>query len=230
MRRQLEMVGIPRQRRGLGGVAVRRGRLRVNAVFDQTPGPKAGARAMSFGLEAMASCFQGIIPAMLFTCSQDGMPNAAFLSHVDYVDPNARGVVVPVLQQEPAQHRREPARAGARLDPDTSQGWSSPALCALGDRGPVFDRMHLRIEAIASYAAQRHLQAARRRHLRSAVGRSCPRSRGSRRRKTAGITPDAVFTMKALQDLSLRINTRAVSSTARFDPRRPRRVSPSTTR
>ena len=39
------------------------------------------------GLEQMAPCFQGLVPAMLFTCSKDGMPNAAFLSHVDYVDP-----------------------------------------------------------------------------------------------------------------------------------------------
>ena len=39
-----------------------------------------------FGLESMASCFQGLIPAT-FTCALDGTPNAAFLSHVDYVDP-----------------------------------------------------------------------------------------------------------------------------------------------
>jgi adenylate cyclase len=42
--------------------------------------------AQPLGLEAMASCFQGLIPAALFTCAKDGTPNAAFLSHVDYVD------------------------------------------------------------------------------------------------------------------------------------------------
>ena len=41
---------------------------------------------MSLGLEQMTACFQGILPSMFFTCSSDGTPNAAFLSHVDYVD------------------------------------------------------------------------------------------------------------------------------------------------
>jgi hypothetical protein len=62
-------------------------KLRVTAVFSQTPGPEAGVGAvMSLGLEKLTPCFQGILPSMLFTCAQDGTPNAAFLSHVDYID------------------------------------------------------------------------------------------------------------------------------------------------
>ena len=41
---------------------------------------------MSVTLESLATCFQGILPAQLFTCSLDGVPNAAYLSHVEYVD------------------------------------------------------------------------------------------------------------------------------------------------
>ena len=41
---------------------------------------------MNVTLESLATCFQGLLPAMLFTCSQDGVPKAAYLSHVDYVD------------------------------------------------------------------------------------------------------------------------------------------------
>ena len=41
---------------------------------------------MSVTLESLATCFQGILPAQLFTCSLDGIPNAAYLSHVEYVD------------------------------------------------------------------------------------------------------------------------------------------------
>ena len=37
-------------------------------------------------LESLATCFQGLLPSQLFTCSSDGIPNAAYLSHVDYVD------------------------------------------------------------------------------------------------------------------------------------------------
>ena len=42
---------------------------------------------MSVPLESLATCFQGLLPAQLFTCSRDGVPNAAYLSHVEYVDP-----------------------------------------------------------------------------------------------------------------------------------------------
>ena len=42
---------------------------------------------MTPALETLATCFQGLLPAQLFTCSRDGVPNAAYLSHVDYVDP-----------------------------------------------------------------------------------------------------------------------------------------------
>src|SRR5918995_1764408 len=53
--------------------------------------PDAGSRSrsaarMSVTLESLATCFQGILPAQLFTCSKDGIPNAAYLSHVEYVD------------------------------------------------------------------------------------------------------------------------------------------------
>jgi glycogen debranching enzyme len=41
---------------------------------------------MSVPLHTLTSCFQGLIPATLYTCAADGTPNAAYLSHVEYVD------------------------------------------------------------------------------------------------------------------------------------------------
>ena len=41
---------------------------------------------MTVTLESLATCFQGLIPSLFFTCSSDGIPNAAYLSHVEYVD------------------------------------------------------------------------------------------------------------------------------------------------
>ena len=37
-------------------------------------------------LETLTPCFQGLIPATFYTCSKDGIPNVAYLSHIDYVD------------------------------------------------------------------------------------------------------------------------------------------------
>jgi hypothetical protein len=38
---------------------------------------------MTVALESLTTCFQGLLPAQLFTCSADGIPNAAYLSHVE---------------------------------------------------------------------------------------------------------------------------------------------------
>ena len=166
---------------------------------------------MSFGLEAMASCFQGIIPAMLFTCAHDGTPNAAFLSHVDYVDPTHVALSFQFFNKSRRNIGENPKALVHLLDPDTSEGWSLRLRYVRSETsGPIFDRMHLRIEAIASYAGLKgifKLRAADIYEVQSVA--RLPEESGSSEpesRKAERTTPDAVFTMKALQDLSLRIN------------------------
>jgi adenylate cyclase len=98
------------------------------------------------------------------------------------------------------------------LDPDTSEGWSLRLRFVRSETsGPIFDRMHLRIEAIASYTGLKgifkllaadiyEVQAVER------LPEECGRNEAALHRAQRP-TPDAVFTMKALQDLSTRINT-----------------------
>ena len=126
-RRRLDHVAVR------GDPAARHGHLRADAR------PEAGAllvrSAMSVPLESLATCFQGLLPAQLFTCSRGRhaerrVPEPRRLRRSD-----ARGAVVPVLQQEPPQHRREPARAGASCSIPTRAGLApAAALRAIGDR------------------------------------------------------------------------------------------------
>ena len=63
----------------------------VNAVFNQTPGPAAafamsGTSSVPATLDAIASCFEGIVPATICSCAADGAPNVTYLSIVHRLD------------------------------------------------------------------------------------------------------------------------------------------------
>ena len=102
-------------------------------------------------LESLAVCFQGLLPAQLFTCSRDGIPNAAFLSHVDYVDARHVALSFQFFNKSRRNIAENPRALVLMLDPDTGRGWRLSVRYVRSDTsGPLFDRMALRIEAIAS--------------------------------------------------------------------------------
>ena len=163
------------------------------------------------GLEQMASCFQGLVPAMFFTCAKDGTPNAAFLSHVDYVDPTHVALSFQFFNKSRRNIAENPHALIRVIDPDTNQGYAMRLKYERSETsGPIFDRMDLRIEAIASYAGLKgifKLKAADI-YLVESVAR-VPEETGVTEQRWSARSgrPDAVFTMKALQDLSQRMNT-----------------------
>ena len=86
-RDKLAMIGLPRRHRRLGDLALPRHPASGAGPVRSDAGPRRRREAhVSVTLESLASCWQGLIPATLYTCSLDGVPNAAYLSHVDYVD------------------------------------------------------------------------------------------------------------------------------------------------
>lgn len=160
-------------------------------------------------LESLAVCFQGLLPAQLFTCSADGIPNAAYLSHVDYVDPTHVALSYQFFNKSRRNISENPYACVSVPDPDTGQGWM---LRLRYDRsetsGPLFERMALRIEAIASYCGLKgifKLRAAdvyevlsitevpEETGLTDLAGRPC-RAESNR-----------LFTMQAFQDLATRL-------------------------
>src|SRR5690349_6585140 len=166
---------------------------------------------MSLGLEQMTPCFQGILPSMFFTCSQDGTPNAAFLSHVDYVDPTHVALSFQFFNKSRRNIAENPHALIRVIDPDDNQGYAMRLKFVRSETsGPIFDRMFLRIEAIASYVGLKgvfRLKAADIYLVESVepvpeeIGRKERWSPKGRRH------PDAVFTMKALQELSSRMTS-----------------------
>ena len=167
---------------------------------------------MSVTLESLAPCWQGLIPATLYTCSLDGIPNAAYLSHVDYVDSTHVALSFQFFNKSRRNIAENPHGLVRVIDPDTSQGWALRLRLVRSETsGPVFERMALRIEAIASYSGLKgifKLIAADIYEVLSIepatddVAVTFAREAEARR----GASEDPRFTMRAMQDLAARIN------------------------
>jgi adenylate cyclase len=161
-------------------------------------------------LESLASCFQGLIPATLFTCSRDGVPNAAFISHVDFVDGGRVALSFQFFNKSKKNISENPYALVRLIDPDTSQGWRLRLRYVRSETsGPVFDRMALRIEAIASYTGLKgifKLLAADIYEVLAveAIEDELPRAASRRSERTR--PPASVFTLHAMQELSERIH------------------------
>jgi hypothetical protein len=96
------------------------------------------------------------------------------------------------------------------LDPDTGQGWRLRLRYVRSETsGPVFERMKLRIEAVASYSGLKgifHLRAA---DIYRVLAVEAVEDEGPRPASAAvagARSANAVFTMQALQDLAQRIH------------------------
>lgn len=161
-------------------------------------------------LETFSNCFQGLLPAQLFTCSLDGVPNAAYISHVEYVDPGHVALSFQFFNKSRRNIAENPQALVSLLDPDTGQGWSLQLRYERSEEsGPLFDRMALRIEAIASYCGLKgvfKLRAADVYRVLSIapLAEECGSPRAGVSQHATGLDP--VFTLRALQDLSDRIN------------------------
>jgi GAF domain-containing protein len=167
---------------------------------------------MSVTLESLATCFQGILPAQLFTCSLDGIPNAAYLSHVEYVDDAHVALSFQFFNKSRRNINENPQALVMVPDPDTGQGWLLRLKFVRSETtGPLFDRMALRIEAIASYCGLKGIFKLRAADVYQVLSiEASPEEVGAA--PPRGVDQDAaallkaVFTTRALQDLAARVN------------------------
>ena len=164
---------------------------------------------MSLGLERLTPCFQGILPSMFFTCAKDGTPNAAFLSHVEYVDATHVALSFQFFNKSRRNIAENPHAMVRVIDPDTNQGYVLRLKFERSETsGSLFDRMSLRIEAIASYAGLKgifKLKAADIYLVESIELTPEEPGRQERWSPRGRRQLDPVFTMKALQELSGRM-------------------------
>ena len=165
---------------------------------------------MNVTLESLAVCFQGLLPAQLFTCSSDGVPNAAYLSHVEYVDGQHVALSFQFFNKSRRNIAENPHALVSVIDPDTGQGWSLRLHFERSETsGPLFERMALRIEAIASYCGLKGIFKLRAADVYRVLAidpapEECGLASDAPSQHSGALDP--VFTVKALQDLSARIH------------------------
>lgn len=169
---------------------------------------------MSVTLESLASCWQGLIPATLYTCSLDGVPNAAYLSHIDYVDSRHVALSFQFFNKSRRNVAENPQALVRVIDPDTSQTWALRLRLVRSETaGPVFERMALRIEAIASYMGLKGIFKLLAADIYEVLSIQPVADETAAAIATDGegraSTADPRFTMRALQDLSVRIHQAA---------------------
>jgi adenylate cyclase len=163
---------------------------------------------VSVTLESLGTCLQGLWPAMLYTCSRDGVPNAAYLSQVEYVDPAHVALSFQFFNKSRRNITENPHALVSVIDPDTGQGWSLRLLYRRSETsGPLFDRMSWRIEAIASYCGLKGIFKLRAADVYEVLAiEPAPEEQGvaAVAPSPAPVAPE-VFTARALQDLCGRI-------------------------
>ena len=91
------------------------------------------------------------IPAVVVTCSVDGIPNATIISHVHYVDEWHVALSFQFFNKTIRNVRENPYACVSLNDITGNTQWMLDVQYDHSEaEGPIFDEMDMRIEAIAS--------------------------------------------------------------------------------
>ncbi len=91
------------------------------------------------------------IPAMIVTCSGDGIPNATIISQVYYVDETHVALSFQFFNKTIRNVRENPRASVTVNDMEGGANWVLDLQFERSESdGPVFDAMDMQIEAIAS--------------------------------------------------------------------------------
>ena len=102
-------------------------------------------------LRDIAACFEGTVPATIATAAADGTPNVTRISKVHYVDADHVAISNQFLSKTQQNLAENPRGSLVLIDPRTFDAYRLTIEYERTERrGPLFDRLHNDIEAIAA--------------------------------------------------------------------------------
>ena len=103
------------------------------------------------GLRDIAACFDGTVPATIATASADGTPNVTHLSRVHLVDDDHVALSNQFFSKTMRNLAENPRASLVLIDPRVFDAYRLTIEYERTEkRGPLFDRLHHDIEAIAA--------------------------------------------------------------------------------
>ena len=106
---------------------------------------------MTVELREIATCFEGVIPAVLATCSTDGIPNVVQLSQIHLVDDRHVALSNQFFTKTTANIAENAVASAIVIEPATFDTYGLRLEHVRSETsGSTFERMHGAIEAIAS--------------------------------------------------------------------------------
>lgn len=101
--------------------------------------------------EAIKPALQGILPAMVGTCSLQGVPNCAVISQVYWVDAGHVAISYQFFNKTARNIRENPRAFVTVTDPNNGAQWHLNLAYERSEtEGPLFEQMEMQLEAIAT--------------------------------------------------------------------------------
>jgi hypothetical protein len=107
--------------------------------------------ALTVSLDSIAPCFEGIVPASVCSCSRDGLPNVTFLSIVHRIDERHVGLSFQFFNKTRKNVQENPRAQVIVTAPGSADQYRLDLEYLRTETdGSAFDRMRIRLEAVAS--------------------------------------------------------------------------------
>lgn len=107
---------------------------------------------MNIPLDNLRNCLEGAIPSMLATCDAEGLPNLAYLSQVQYVDPTHIALTFQFFNTTRRNILGNPNGTLMMIDPETAAIYRLKVRYQRTETaGPLFESMKAKLAGIASH-------------------------------------------------------------------------------